>query len=158
MLRILVCCAGGMSSGILAKKLQKDADTLGVGDRVHAECRGFKSSYKDFDKFDIVMCCPHQRYEIPKMMAEHGDVINIPLTVIPPRMYGTFRLEDIVTDAVDLIEVYLQNHENPCHFPDEGTDISVQRSYSHRRCVEKLPNDVKYSLDKFEKLINESHK
>lgn len=153
MLRILICCAGGMSSGILAKKLVNDVKAKGYEGRIYAECSGFKSSYKRAHEFDIAMCCPHQRYEIPKMMKEHGDEITIPLTVIPPRLYGTLRLEDIVQDAVDLIEIYHQNPVNPTCFPGEDNSVRVDRSFSHRRTVEKKKNDIEDALARFEALI-----
>ena len=150
MLRILVCCAGGMSSGILAKKLQKDVDSLGLHDKVHSECISFGSSWRVAKDFDIAMCCPHQRNEIPKMMQEHGDCFNIPVTVIAPRLYGTFRAEDIITDAVDIIELYKKNPVNPIQFPGEDNPVMIQRSFSHRRCVEKKPNNIEEALAKFE--------
>lgn len=157
MLRILICCGGGMSSGVLAKKLVNDVKQNGYEGRIYAECSGFKSSYLRAHEFDIAMCCPHQRYEIPKMMKEHGDMISIPLTVIPPRLYGTLRLEDIVQDAVDLIEIYHKNPVNPCHFEGEDNSVRVDRFFSHRRSVEKKPNDIEEALQRFEKLKGDTN-
>ena len=150
MLNILVCCGGGYSSSFMARTVQEQIDKGGYSNQIHAEFYPFKECHEVIQRFDIAYLCPHLRYRVAKMMEEHGDVIHCPLCIIPPKMYGTMRLDDIVQDAVELIEIYHQNPTNPTHFPNEDNSVRVDRLYSHRKTYENIPNNIKEALEKFE--------
>ena len=150
MLRILVCCGGGYSSSFMARTVQEQINKGNYGDKIKAGFYPFKEIYEVIQDYDIAYLCPHLRYRVPQMMKEHGDIIKVPLCVIPPKMYGTMRLDDIVQDAVELIEIYKKNPKNPTHFDNEDDSVRVDRVYSHRKTYEKISNNIDEALEKFE--------
>ena len=150
MLRILICCGGGASSGFFALNIEKQVKQLKLEDKVYAQCSAFGRMYQVYDQFDIAMLCPHLRYQIPKVLKDHPE-INIPLYVIPPKMYGTMRIEDIVQDALDMIKAFDLKKGNLVHFPNEDESVRIDRPYSYRRSVLKEKNDIYHSLEEFER-------
>lgn len=44
------------------------------------------------------------------------------------------------TDAVDIIELFKVNPQNPIHFPDEPNPLKIMRTSSYRKSKQK--NDV----------------
>ena len=130
MLRIVLCCQGGGSSGYLTLHLRKQLEEQGLGERASFSFMAFGGLAKYQDRYDIAMICPHQEYEI-KM---HAADFHIPVYVIPMVMYGTMPAEYLIEDAEDLMEVWKAGGAaNPITFPDEPRSMTCGRTVSHRR-------------------------
>ena len=134
MIRIMICCAGGFSSSALTEKVKKEIIEKGLSDQMMAEFRPFSTSYEYVNDFDIIMACPHQNYKAPAFVKEHN--IQIPVYLIPPRLYGTMPAEDLLEDAKDIIEGYNKDHRNPWCFPEETSLLRIKRATSHKKMLE----------------------
>lgn len=132
MFKILVCCAGGLSSSFLAKNLTKGIKEAGLENEVQVTFRGFHGSHDISDNFDVIMLCPHLRYQIDDYMEKHPtDLPNTAIYVIPSRMYGLMQIKELYRDAKDIYEVFKKEGGHPSHFPDELDPAKVDRTKAY---------------------------
>ena len=102
-IRILLCCAGGMSSGFLASKMRKAAKKRGITATVEAVA---ESNVGQMVKnVDVLMVGPHYANQLPNYQ-KMCDAANIPATVIPQEIYGMLDGDGAVKLAVKAIEDY----------------------------------------------------
>lgn len=81
-MKVLLVCAGGMSTSILMKKLEKYAGEQGIEFSIAAV--GL-SAYKDvWSDYDCILMGPQVGYRKDELVRE----VNIPVEVIPPADYG----------------------------------------------------------------------
>lgn len=94
MKKIILVCNAGMSTGILAKKIQAISNnTLEVKAYSEAE-------YKDYlDDVDLVLVGPQIRFLIPQI----EESVNVPVQVIAPMKYGMMDGAGIYEDIKELI-------------------------------------------------------
>lgn len=98
---ILLCCGAGMSSGFLAQKARKAAKKRNLSATIEAksetEAAGFLSTV------DILLLGPH--YEAQKEeFAEIARPFNVPVEVIPKKIYGTLDGDKLIDFALEIIE------------------------------------------------------
>lgn len=134
MLRIVICCGGGMSSSVLSTHMQQQIEEKGWQDEVSVDYKALPFLKKYQADYDIAMLCPHLQYYAIQM-AEAGE-LDIPMYVIPARIYGTMDIASIYEDAVDILKVKEHTTENPLHFPGERL-LETKRNISHRKWVLK---------------------
>lgn len=97
-MKILLVCAGGMSTSILMKKLQKFSDERGMGDEIKAT--GL-SSYEDIYKdYDVILMGPQVSYRLDEVK----DVTGLPVEAIPSLDYAVGNSENIFKQAEKLFE------------------------------------------------------
>jgi PTS system cellobiose-specific IIB component len=138
-IRILICCGGGFSSSYMMKKVQNEIIERGWQDKVMIDYSPFDLSYRVKDQYDVVMCCPHLALSIPEYLEKHGK--NVPIYILPGKMYGRMYLDDIYQDALDIIDGFRKTGQNPFYFPDEEHYMSSQRIHSYRHYhPEYFPN------------------
>ena len=135
MIKILICCGAGMSSSFLTQKLQNKCEELGFADEFSfefcsIEMLGVKNAVLKANEYDVVMCCPHLRLFIDKIV-KTGEVTT-PLYILPPQMYGTMVFEEVIQDAKDIIQGYKETKMNPFHFPGEDQPLKIRRSCAYR--------------------------
>lgn len=130
MLKMVICCAGGMSSSIMANKVKKEIEERNLQSDVTMTFMSFAHFKKAYQEFDIAFLCPHQLYEAKRYCSEVE--LPLPVYIIPSLMYGTMYLDDLLEDAQDLLKIYKEKKENPIHFPDEQF-LVIDRNTSHRR-------------------------
>lgn len=130
MLNILLCCGGGFSSSAIATRMEKEIIKQGLQDQVHMEFYPFTIAIDKFKDFDIVMCCPHLKIAVNQMIKKYNP--DIPIYLLPPKMYGFMILEEIIQDANDVIEIYQQDKQNPVHFPGEENLLRITRGKAYR--------------------------
>lgn len=98
MLRILLACGIGASTGFMAANMRKAAKAKGLDVSVHAVS---KSQVMDnVDKIDLLLLGPHFSTEVPKyqeMVKGH----NIKVTSIDPDYYASLDGESILEDAIE---------------------------------------------------------
>jgi len=100
MKKILLCCAAGMSTSIVVKKMQQAAITKGIESEIIAVgMEEFESTLKDFD------CCllgPQIKYkyeDFKKVALREGK----PIAIINSMDYGMLKGEKILDDALKMI-------------------------------------------------------
>lgn len=97
-MNILLVCAGGMSTSILMKKLQKYSDERGMGDNIKATGLGsYEDLYKDFD---VILMGPQVSYLQDEVKAATG----LPVAPIPPTDYALGNSENIFKIAEKLYD------------------------------------------------------
>ena len=96
-MKILFCCAGGMSTGLLMQKLQKYADQNHLDIQVKAT--GLGSWEKYWPEYDVLLVGPQVRYAIDKMK----QTVTIPVESIEPLVYGRQQVEKIIDQAERLL-------------------------------------------------------
>lgn len=131
MIRIAICCGGGFSSSALAAHLEQEVKQKQLEDRASfVFIPGGRLEARQ-DEVDIAMCCPHLEYKMKQNCAK--DMYRIPVTIIPPRLYGLMPALDFIEDAEDLLELWKNGAHNIVTFDDEPRPLAVKRMVSHRR-------------------------
>ena len=131
MIRIAVCCGGGFSSSALALHLEKEVKEKNLQDRVSFIFIPISQLAARQDEADIAMVCPHMEFKVRE--DSRAGVYHIPVTIIPPRLYGLMPVSDFLDDAEDLLELWKNGGKNMMTFPDEPRPLTVRRTVSHRR-------------------------
>ena len=83
MKNIVLFCAGGMSTGLLVKKMRDEAAALGKDYTINAYGLAETDSYAP--AADVILLGPQVRYELPKIQAGYPDK---PTETIDMRTYG----------------------------------------------------------------------
>lgn len=131
MIRIAICCGGGFSSSALASHLEMEVAQKNMQDRVTFIFIPIGRLVERQDEADVAMVCPHMEYKV-KADSKAG-LYRIPVTIIPPRLYGLMPASDFVDDAEDILELWKNGAENMVTFPEEPRPLAVTRTVSHRR-------------------------
>lgn len=137
MLNILICCGGGFSSSALSVKVAKEIKEKGLEDEVFIDFSPFSLAYEKMEDFDIIMCCPHLKYKVKEVVEKYAHN-DIPVYVLPPRMYGTMFFEEVYQDAKDIIEQFKKNPMNPFVFKGEEDILRVKRFVAYRNYQKEL--------------------
>lgn len=86
MKRILMVCSGGMSSAIVVKAIEKEAQKYNIELEVKAVGTG---EYEDEVRrgWDIVLVAPQVRHRLP-VFEQTANELNIPIAIISPQGYS----------------------------------------------------------------------
>ena len=98
MKNILLVCAAGASTSMLADKMQKEADARGIEATVRAVAE--QQAATEGANADVVLVGPQMRF---KVQAIKGMFPNIPVTDIDMRAYGMMDAPAVLDKALDLI-------------------------------------------------------
>ena len=134
MIRVLICCAGGFSSSAMAEKAKKEIIDKHMEDLISIEFSPFSMAARELGDYDLMMVCPHQKYKV-KEYNENFVKNQVPIYLIPPRIYGSMDMDEVYQDAKDILEIFAANPQNPCHFPGEDDVMRIKRSvaYAHQK-------------------------
>lgn len=95
-LRILLCCGGGISSGMLAQKARKAAKKAGIDATIDAKS---ESQVKDYlSKVDVLMVAPHYAVEQMKF-ADLAAPYGVKVGVISNSTYGMLDGDALIKEA-----------------------------------------------------------
>lgn len=99
-MKILLACSSGMSTSILAKKIQIAA----LEEKIEAEiwAVGQAAIEEEMKKADILLFGPQMRFLKTKFELK-GKELNIPVEVINPIIYGRCDGKAVLKQAIDLI-------------------------------------------------------
>ena len=61
----------------------------------------FGLGLKELDRFDVVILCTHLKVELDKALK--NQTINKPLYLLPPKMYGLMKFDEIIVDIEDVM-------------------------------------------------------
>jgi len=98
MIRILLACAGGMSTSLLMEKMRAEAEKRGI--EVTVEAHGEKSVGKLLGTFDVLLLGPQVRYVL-KSMEKLLDG-KYPVAVIDMKDYGSMNGVKVLDTALKL--------------------------------------------------------
>ncbi len=99
-LKILLCCGGGISSGMLAQKCRKAAKKNGINATIDAKSESQVNDY--LSKIDVLLLAPHYEVELDKfqkLAASH----NVKVAVIPKDIYGMIDGDRLIAFAQNLL-------------------------------------------------------
>ena len=99
MIRILLACGIGASTGFMAANMRKIAKKQGLEAKVHAVSKSQVMEYAD--KIDVLLLGPHFSSEVEKYKEELKDY-NVKVASIDPDAYASLDGEKILKDALDL--------------------------------------------------------
>ena len=115
--------------------MKKEIIAKNLSNQLEMEFSPFSFVLEKIDNFDIIICCPHLNIYV-KQLLEKTDV-QVPIYILPPRMYGNMEIEEIYQDVIDLLEIYQQTHMNPVHFPGEENVLKITRQKSYKHFYQK---------------------
>lgn len=141
MIRIAICCGGGFSSSALAAHLDKEVQEKNLSGRARFIFIPIGQLVKRQDEVDIAMVCPHMEFKVRE--DSRKGLYRIPVTIIPPRLYGLMPADDFMDDAEDILELWKQGGTNMMTFPDEPRPLAVRRTVSHRRWLKGESREFK---------------
>lgn len=130
MIKILLCCGGGFSSSAIATRMQKEIVEKGYEDQYSIEFLPFGLGLKELDRFDVVILCPHLKVELDKAIKNMD--IDKPMYLLPPKMYGLMKFDEIIVDVEDVIKMYNDNPTVPVKFPGEDNLLRITRGVAYR--------------------------
>lgn len=97
MTKIILCCAAGMSTSLLVKKMQAAAKTQGVEVSIRAMS---EAEVKDHEsEMDVLLLGPQVRFLLSKMKEKY-EPTGIPVDVIPTVDYGTMNGPKVLAIAL----------------------------------------------------------
>jgi PTS system cellobiose-specific IIB component len=88
--KILLICAGGMSTGILMKKMEKYAAEQGFG--LQIEAVGMSAYEEVYKNYDVILLGPQVSYK----KAEIEEVTKMPIAVIAAYDYAIGNVANIM--------------------------------------------------------------
>lgn len=105
-MRVILVCAGGMSSAIAAKSLREAAEKEGLSFEVHeASTQQFEEMVKK--DYDLALVAPQIRHRFDTLKP-YAEGAGIPILQIAPRGYspigGKFLLKQIKDEAPEVFE------------------------------------------------------
>lgn len=136
MFRMVICCGGGMSSSSLVSNMNKQLHEMHMEEQVSVAFCPFYDLVRHKSEYDVALLCPHLLHSA-KRQIEEGLFNDLPLYMIPPRMYGLMNFQYLYEDALDIVELFKQNPINLCHFENEENVLAIKRIVSHRRNKEQ---------------------
>ena len=131
MLKIAICCGGGFSSSALAAHLEKESEEKNLTERANFIFIPINHLLDRMDEVDIAMVCPHMEWKVRSDAPKY----TIPVSIIPPRLYGLMPAQSFIEDAEDLYALWTNGTKNMVTFPDEPRPLAVKRTISHRRTL-----------------------
>ncbi|MDY2957709.1 PTS sugar transporter subunit IIB [Floccifex sp.] len=98
MKKILLVCNAGMSTSILVKKMQQEAEKQGLD--VQVEAKSLTEAKKNFGDTDIILLGPQIRYELNNVKKMAG---SIPVEAINMQDYGMMDGKKVLAGALKII-------------------------------------------------------
>ena len=103
MKKIYLFCSGGMSTSILAQKMQKVADEYKVPVKITAFAHNKIDEIIKNDTPDCILLGPQVKYMYQETIDKYGN-LRIPIAIIDSSDYGTMNGEKVLKTAVKLIK------------------------------------------------------
>lgn len=102
MKRVYLFCSAGMSTSMLASKMQSVADNH----KLPIEVKAFPDGKVDeiVEKYhpDVILLGPQVKYKFDDINARHGQ--NVPVQVIDQQAYGVMDGEKVLKSAIRLMK------------------------------------------------------
>lgn len=99
MKKILLVCNAGMSTSMLVRKMQDNANSRSID--VSIEAKSLTEAKGELKNVDVILIGPQIRYELENVRSLAGDV---PVDAINMRDYGMMDGEKVLDFALDLMK------------------------------------------------------
>lgn len=100
MTKILLCCAAGMSTSMVVKKMQEAASSKNLSVEVTAV--GLDEFDANLDTYDCFLLGPQIKYKLNDFK-RRADAVGKPVAVINAMDYGMMKGEKILDEALALL-------------------------------------------------------
>ena len=97
---ILLCCAAGMSTSLLVRKMEDEAKSQGIEVKIWAI--GEADVYNNIDLADVILLGPQVRYRLTEIK-EICKSKNIPVELVNTVDYGMMNGKKVLDHALRLI-------------------------------------------------------
>ncbi|MCR4431343.1 MAG: PTS sugar transporter subunit IIB [Tepidanaerobacteraceae bacterium] len=101
MIRVLLVCGSGASSGFMAANIRKAAEKRGI--KVNVEARSDSEIEDHIDSIDCLMIGPHLKY-LEKEVIEIAKPFNVRVAVMDPKYYSTLDGEKALEHIMRLVD------------------------------------------------------
>ena len=101
-MKIVLACAAGMSTSILANNISKEAIARGMDVTVEAMSTSALNE-TEWRSADVVLVGPQMRYQLDDL-AEKGAQYHVPVEAIPPQDYATANADHVLEQAQTLVQ------------------------------------------------------
>jgi PTS system cellobiose-specific IIB component len=101
MINILLCCAAGMSTSLLVRKMEDEAKKEGLEAKIWAI--GEADVYNNIDLADVILLGPQVRYRLAEIK-ELCKPKNIPVELVNTVDYGMMNGKKVLGHALKLIK------------------------------------------------------
>ena len=103
MKKIYLLCSAGMSTSMLASKMQETADAHNLPIKVAAYAHNKLGEILDSDRPDCILLGPQVKYMYDETVAQYGKE-GIPIAVIDAGDYGMMNGEKVLKSTIKLIK------------------------------------------------------
>ena len=103
MKKIYLFCSAGMSTSMLASKMQETADAHNLPIKVAAYAHNKLGEILNTDRPDCILLGPQVKYMYDETVAQYGKE-GIPISVIDAGDYGMMDGEKVLKTAIKLIK------------------------------------------------------
>ena len=103
MKRVYLFCSAGMSTSMLASKMQSVADSHDLPIEVEAFPDGKIGQIIDEKRPDVILLGPQVKYRYGEIVGKYGDR-GIPIQVIDQTDYGMMNGEKVLKSAIKLMK------------------------------------------------------
>lgn len=101
-MRIILACAAGMSTSMLANNITKEAIARGMDVTVEAMSTSALDEAQ-WRSADVVLVGPQMRHQL-ETIAEKGAQYHVPVEVIPPQDYAMANADHVLEQAYTLVQ------------------------------------------------------
>lgn len=101
MKHILLACSSGMSTSLLVKKMEEEAEGRGIDVKIWAVAQD--KAVKELENTDVLLIGPQMRF-MKKKYGKVADELGVPLDVINPVAYGRVDGKAVLDHALKLID------------------------------------------------------
>ncbi|HEX2948583.1 MAG TPA: PTS sugar transporter subunit IIB [Armatimonadota bacterium] len=101
-MRIILACAAGMSTSMLANNMKRAAQERGID----ADIEAMSTSSLDDAQWrsaDVVLVGPQMRHQLPTLSAR-GAEFHVPVESIPPQDYAVANGQHVLEQAYTLVQ------------------------------------------------------
>src|SRR5476649_764038 len=96
---IMLCCSAGMSTSMLVKKMQAEAEKRGL--EVNIDAYGVSEFDEQFARYQVVLLVPQVKYML-ESLSEKTAERGIPVAAIDMMDYGMQRGDKVLDFALSL--------------------------------------------------------
>ena len=101
-MRIILACAAGMSTSLLANNIQRVAKERGVDVAVEAMSTSALDEAQ-WRSVDVVLLGPQMRHQLDDLAAK-GAEFSVPVAAIPPQDYAMANGQHVLEQAYTLVQ------------------------------------------------------
>lgn len=98
---IMLCCSAGMSTSMLVRKMQAEAEKRGL--EVKIDAFGVSEFDEQFARYQVVLLGPQVKYMLAALTAKTAEH-DIPVAAIDMMDYGMQRGDKVLDFALSLIK------------------------------------------------------